>query len=94
MIDGRFAIVVGLAGLDCEHGCGTELHPVYGLAIRVNDDPSDDTWAIFVRNWGNEGYCSQEQHLLDTTRLAFMISAPWREGRGRQRFDNLSYEQF
>jgi hypothetical protein len=73
MIDGKFAIVVGLAGLDCEHGCATELHPVYALAIHVNDNPLDDTWAMFVRNWGNEGYCSQYQHLLDTNRIAFLI---------------------
>jgi hypothetical protein len=73
MIDGRFAIVIGLAGLDCEHGCATELHPVYALAIHVNDNPLDDTWAIFVRNWGNEGYCSQYQHPLDTNRIAFLI---------------------
>jgi hypothetical protein len=76
MIDGKFAIVVGLAGLDCEHGCATELHPVYAVAIHVNDNPLDDTWAIFVRNWGNEGYCSQDDHPLDTSRLAFLIPRP------------------
>jgi hypothetical protein len=56
-----------------EHGCATELHPVYGLAIHINDNPQDDTWAIFVRNWGNEGYCSQDQHPLDTNRMAFFL---------------------
>ncbi len=73
MIDGKFGIVIGLTGLDCEHGCATELHPVYGLAIHVNDNPQDDTWAIFVRNWGNEGYCSQAQHYLDSNRVAFSL---------------------
>ncbi len=73
MIDGHSAIVVGLAGLDCEHGCATELHPVYALAIHLNDNPQDDTWAIFVRNWGDEGYCSQDQHYLDTNRIAFQL---------------------
>jgi hypothetical protein len=76
MIDGKFAIVVGLAGLDCEHGCATELHPVYALAIHVNDSPTDDTWAVFVRNWGDQGYCSQDQHPLDSTRIAFFIPRP------------------
>jgi hypothetical protein len=76
MIDGKFAIVIGLAGLDCEHSCSMELHPVYGLAIHVNDDPLDDTWAIFVRNWGNEGYCSQHQHPLNTNEIAFLIPQP------------------
>ncbi len=73
MIDGRFAIVIGLLGLDCEHACSTELHPVYALAIHINSNPLDDTWAIFVRNWGNEGYCSQDQHPLYANRLAFML---------------------
>jgi hypothetical protein len=73
MVDGKLAIVMGLTGLDCEHGCATEMHPVYALAIHTNSDPLDDTWAVFARNWGDEGYCSQEQHPLDTTRIAFMI---------------------
>jgi hypothetical protein len=73
LIDGKTAIFIGLAGLDCEHGCATEMHPVYAMAIHVNSDPQDDTWAIFVRNWGDEGYCSQDQHPLDTNRIAFMI---------------------
>ena len=73
MIDGKFAIITGLTGLDCEHGCATELHPVYGIAIHIDDDPLDDTWAIFVRNWGDEGYCSQDDHPLDTAGLTFFI---------------------
>jgi hypothetical protein len=76
MIDGKFAIVIGLAGLDCEHSCSMELHPVYGLAIHLNDDPLDDTWAIFVRNWGDEGYCSRHQHPLNTNEIAFLIPQP------------------
>lgn len=80
MIDGKTAIVTGLVGLDCEHGCATEMHPVYALAIHVNSDPQDDTWAIFARNWGDEGYCSQYQHLLDSTRIAFLIPHPAASG--------------
>jgi len=59
------AIVIGLYGLDCAHGCGAELHPVYALAIHIKNDANDDTWAIFVRNWGNEGYCSSHQEELN-----------------------------
>jgi hypothetical protein len=73
LIDGHDAIVVGLFGLDCEHSCSAELHPVYALAIHVKDDVADDTWAIFARNWGDEGYCSQDSHLLDTRSIAFLI---------------------
>ncbi len=58
------AIIMGLYGLDCAHECGAELHPVYALAIHVKEDVSDDTWAIFVRNWGDEGYCSSGQERI------------------------------
>jgi hypothetical protein len=51
-------VVVGLFGLDCEHDCRSELHPVYAMAVEVSDDPSDNTWAVFVRNWGTGGFCS------------------------------------
>jgi hypothetical protein len=78
MIDGKYAIITGLMGFDCEHDCGAELHPVYALAIRVKDDPADEVWAIFVRNWGNEGYCGTSQHLLPLTSYTFRL--PWRPG--------------
>jgi hypothetical protein len=59
-----YAVVVGLVNLDSEHNAHSELHPVYAMAIHVKDDPTDDIWAIFARNWGNEGFCSQDQHPL------------------------------
>ncbi len=58
-LEWKYAIVSGLYGLDCEHSCHPELHPVYAMAILVQDDPNDEVWAIFVRNWGNEGFCSR-----------------------------------
>src|SRR5262249_49496200 len=64
MIDGSFAIVTGLVGLDCEHTCGNELHPVRALAMNVQPSIDDDLWAIFVRNWGNEGFCGTSQHFI------------------------------
>lgn len=57
-----FAVVTGLIGLDCEHDCHIEIHPVYAMAIRVKDDPSDETWAIFLRDSGTEGFCSSDRH--------------------------------
>jgi hypothetical protein len=69
------AIVTGLLGLDCEHGCGTEIHPVYSFAIEATPDPSNDVWAIFVRNWGDEGYCSSTDHQVQLTSWA--IRLPW-----------------
>jgi hypothetical protein len=72
MIEGRFAIVTGLFGLDCAHSdtdSSTELHPVYAMTILVNDNPADQLWAIFARNWGDEGFCSTSQHYLDLLNL-------------------------
>jgi hypothetical protein len=59
------AVVLGLFGVDCEHGCKSEVHPVLGFAIETNPGPNDDTWVLFVRNWGNQGYCSRYRHLVD-----------------------------
>ena len=74
---GKFAIVTGLLGLDTEHaGAQAELHPAYAVAIRVNDDPSDETWAIFVRNWGNEGYCSSLPHPVDFPNNQYTFHLP------------------
>src|SRR5262249_47681169 len=42
------AIVYGLFGLDCEHACQSEFHPVYALGFETDDRASDNTWAMFV----------------------------------------------
>jgi len=81
MINQREAIVTGLVGLDCAHSCSPEVHPVWAMAIKVNDDPADEQWAIFVRRFGDEGFCSDEQHYLDE--LAgdkFTFRLKWRPG--------------
>jgi hypothetical protein len=59
------AAVIGLVGVDCEHGCKSEIHPVLGFAIETNPDPNDNTWDVFVRNWGDEGFCSRYRHIMD-----------------------------
>jgi len=64
-LNGQYSIVIGLAALDCEHDCHTELHPVYAMFIHIKDDPSDDQWAFFIRNWGDEGWCSNNQEYLN-----------------------------
>jgi hypothetical protein len=78
IIDARYAVATGVIGLDLVHGAGVELHPVHLLAIRVNEDPNDETWAIFVRNWGNEGMCGKDNTILPATVLA--IDLPWMPG--------------
>ncbi len=66
MINSKFAIVTGLFGLDCAHDCKPELHPVFAMAIRVKDDPSDEVWEMFARRIGDEGFCSSNLHVLST----------------------------
>jgi hypothetical protein len=51
-------VVTGLFGLDCDHGCRSEVHPVYTLALQTNEDPADNEWVVMVRNWGAGGFCS------------------------------------
>jgi hypothetical protein len=73
------AVVTGLLGLDCEHGCGTEIHPVYSFAMDVDANPSNDVWAMFLRNWGDEGYCSSFDHPVDQL-TSMAIRIPWWPG--------------
>lgn len=73
------AILSGLFGVDCEHGgCKSELHPVFALAAHVVNDPADDVWAMFVRNAGNEGFCSSQIWQDGFTTYTFRL--PWRDG--------------
>jgi hypothetical protein len=80
LVDGRPAIVTGLVGLDCEHDCHPELHPVWMLAIRAQAEAARESWALFARNWGNEGFCSSQQHLLETVAHRLTVTVPWRDG--------------
>ena len=72
------AVVTGLFGLDCEHNCKVELHPVYAFAARVGDTDADETWAIFVRNIGDEGFCSC--NLWEAPFTTYTFRLPWRAG--------------
>jgi hypothetical protein len=79
LIDGHDGIMTGLMGLDTFHSDNrSEIHPVHALAIRIAEapNPTDDAWAVFVRNWGNEGYCGNNQHYVDRTSLSIRIPRP------------------
>jgi hypothetical protein len=44
-----------------------------------------EKWALFARNWGNEGFCSSEQHPLELPSRRFTVRLPWRDGATRVR---------
>jgi hypothetical protein len=76
-INGKFVIVIGLLGLDSQHSRPSELNPVYAMFVHVQDDPASDQWAFFVKNWGNEGFCGDNEEYLDTLRRnTLMIRIP------------------
>jgi hypothetical protein len=79
-VEGHDAVVTGLVGLDTEHGAASEVHPVHVLAIREQApgsvDPANDSWAIFARNWGNEGECGSQQHYLDASTITIDLPRP------------------
>jgi hypothetical protein len=39
-------------------------------------NPRRDCWAIFARNWGNEGFCSHRDHPLPVDHITFHLPAP------------------
>jgi hypothetical protein len=74
-------ILTGMYGLDGEHGMKAELHPLYALATRRDDfenDPKDDVWLMFVRNQGDEGYCSSQ--IWDAGFEDYTFRLPWLQG--------------
>ena len=76
---GTEVIEIGEIGLDCAHSCGSEIHPVLVLAVHVQESLSDDTWAIFARNTGNEGFCGHVSIVHDELSTLF-LSLPWPDG--------------
>ena len=82
LFDGQ-TILTGMYGLDCEHDCKGELHPLYAMATkrdRFENDQADEVWLMFVRNVGDEGYCSSQLWKASFTNYTFRL--PWRDGMG------------
>jgi len=94
-----FGVVYGIFGVDCEHGCRSEFHPAYAVAIQVDDSKQNNTWAIFVRNWGDEGFCSHLDHQLDIspTGQAIHLVLPYKSSAGptiiKQEFASSTAQQ-
>lgn len=84
-INGDFAVVTGLIGLDTAHTPAAESHPVYAVAIQNDRQQAlaggTDRWAIFARNFGNEGFCSQHDHPLSAGPITIRI--PWQSRPSR-----------
>ncbi len=74
-----YIVEVGMLGLDCAHYCGSEIHPTFALAVNVKNEPGDDEWAIFARNWGDEGFCSMDE-VVDTDLTTIYLTLPWYPG--------------
>lgn len=66
-------VVTGVFGLDCDHGCRSEVHPVYTLALQTDENPKHNQWAVFVRNWGAGGFCSGWNDELNTSRMEVLL---------------------
>ena len=97
---GGHVIVTGLFGIDGEHGEKSELHPVYAFASNpcMNaafdsgtracaslNPPGDDVWLMFVRNRGDEGFCSGDIWSSGFDDYTFRL--PWRDGMESARVD-------
>jgi len=69
-----------MLGLDTEHSAKTEMHPVYAMFVQHFSD--DDCagrrscWAFFVRNWGDEGFCSDDDVPFETQEHNIKIMIP------------------
>lgn len=66
-------VVTGVFGLDCDHGCRSEVHPVYTLALQTDENPQTNQWAVFVRNWGAGGFCSGWNDELNASRMEVLL---------------------
>ncbi len=78
----KYSIITGLFGLDLGHfPAHSELHPVFAMAVRVTEnDPTDEHWAMFVRRFGDEGFCSSNEHYLDflpNNKFVFRLPLLW-----------------
>lgn len=80
-LDNKSMIVSGLMGVDFAHSsAGPENHPAWAMAVHANEDFIDDTWAFFVRSFGDEGFCSEQQHYISYLDNQYTFRFPWPAG--------------
>ncbi len=84
-INGDFAVVSGLLGVDGVHNGGwTEIHPVFALAIMTNlatsyaksSETVTTTWQYFIRDFGNEGGCGSQEFGWGGNRGVWYLTLP------------------
>jgi hypothetical protein len=74
-------IITGMFGLDGEHDLKSEIHPLYAMATKrdnFGNDATHEDWLIFVRNRGDEGFCSSA--LWDAGFEDYTFRLPWLSG--------------
>jgi len=77
LVPGNRAIIIGLVGLDMQHKIHVELHPIYAMAIELESNPTKNRWAVFARNWGNEGWCARsDEHHLPSRAIVLSLPGP------------------
>lgn len=64
---------IGIFNLDCEHGCRSEIHPLYTLAVQLDENPKSNDWAVLVRNWGNGGSCASYDDRLQLQDISLLL---------------------
>jgi hypothetical protein len=101
MINGSPVIVIGKLNLDTSHRGKTEIHPIYAMFVRLNSsDFRQSSWTFFVRNWGDEGFCSDDDQPFETREHQIKVKIPNVAGlisnnvsQGAQNQDDLSAMQ-
>jgi hypothetical protein len=82
-------ILTGMYGLDTDH-MKAELHPLFAIATRrdthnFENSAGDEAWLMFVRNVGDEGFCSYKLWSAEFEDYTFRL--PWREGMAAVQVD-------
>jgi len=75
-IGGHKAIVIAPADLDGSHGYSIELHPAWLFMVHFASSPTSDEYGFFVRNWGNKGFCSDDDHQLPLQDISVLLERP------------------
>jgi hypothetical protein len=79
MLDGKSVIVIGLLNLDALHNGKTELHPAYAMFVHLGGGTGlrPSSWAFFVRNWGDQGFCGDDDQPLPTQQQRIKVQIPY-----------------